>query len=197
MNFVRRRQKCPQSSELIPIYWNVNVLGAGKGGRCGEWERVWKIGSVKQAVFGFLCFRFLPKMGRLTAPRLRACDTSLEFPKGSCPIFAADTGWGQRALSQDAAVYGCDFVSRCIRPRLRPTTPIAGPLLFAVGDLWRGSSIGQYERLITSKRRVKSCPRVQPSIHHLGHPRCVYTRARKTLKVVFTRRLYVGWCRSR
>src|SRR6266446_8257810 len=36
-----------------------------------------------------------------------------------------------------------------------------GPFLFAFADLWRGSSVGQYERLITSKRRCKSCPRNQ------------------------------------
>ena len=35
-----------------------------------------------------------------------------------------------------------------------------GPFLFAL-DLRRGSSVGQYERLITSKRRCKSCPRNQ------------------------------------
>src|SRR5260370_40066575 len=102
MNFVRRRQKCPQSSELIPIYWNVNVLGAGKGGRGGVWERVWKIGSVKQAVFGF-SLTTLPKMGRLTAPRLRACATSLEFPKGACPIFDSDT----RGREAKCATFGC------------------------------------------------------------------------------------------
>src|SRR4029077_18071787 len=34
-----------------------------------------------------------------------------------------------------------------------------GPFLCV--NLWRGSSVGQYERLITSKRRCKSCPRNQ------------------------------------
>src|SRR5712692_4313532 len=37
-----------------------------------------------------------------------------------------------------------------------------GPFVLVLENLWRGSSVGQYERLITSKRRSKSCPRNQP-----------------------------------
>ena len=38
--------------------------------------------------------------------------------------------------------------------------------------LWRGSSVGQYERLITSKRRCKSCPRN----HDTMMTTCIYCR---------------------
>src|SRR5258708_38434408 len=41
------------------------------------------------------------------------------------------------------------------------STPATRTIFLALRDLWRGSSVGQYERLITSKRRCKSCPRNQ------------------------------------
>ncbi len=41
------------------------------------------------------------------------------------------------------------------------STPATRTIFLALRDLWRGSGVGQYERLITSRRRCKSCPRNQ------------------------------------
>ena len=43
------------------------------------------------------------------------------------------------------------------------STPATRTIFSCVMNLRRGSSVGQYERLITSKRRCKSCPRNQVS----------------------------------
>src|SRR5262249_45339807 len=51
--------------------------------------------------------------------------------------------------------------------------------------LWCGSSVGQYERLITSKRRCKSCPRYQLYIYLFFLKKFSWLRVRVPSKRAF------------